>query len=328
MFIACPHCRYLVATDPRTQAPPAQCSRCGGALAESAAPSTPSAASPAPGQSFASLLRRDEAPAPPVDEVPSAPIDAEAHAPTEDDIAVEDVASDDAHPEPPATAVIETPVTVDDLAAPADDLAQDSPSPVVDEPAKTHEETAAALAGAVVAVQRTTSRAPGFLRAGAARPASARGIPRWQGVSVAVLLLALGVQILIADRARLASDAGWRPIVVNVCNLAGCDVPPWREPQAFVMLDRDVRPLPGAPGVLQARATFRNDARWAQPWPVLLLTLKDADGRSLGARAIAPADYLRGGTANRELAPGQSAQVAVRIREPSASVVAFSFDFR
>lgn len=151
---------------------------------------------------------------------------------------------------------------------------------------------------------------------------------RGQWAIVAALALSLCLQVVIADRARLATQAGWRPVVVTLCGLFRCDVPTWREPTAFSMLSRDVRPIAGAPGTLQAQATFRNEARWAQAWPVILLTLKDADGRTLGARALQPADYLPEGEALGAIGPGQSAQMAVRIREPSASVVAFSFDFR
>ena len=151
---------------------------------------------------------------------------------------------------------------------------------------------------------------------------------RAQWAIVALLSLLLCTQVVIADRARLAMQAGWRPIVVALCGVFRCDVPTWREPAAFTMLSRDVRPLLDRPGTLLAQATFRNEARWAQGWPVILLTLKDADGRTLGARALQPGDYLPEGEDTTDIGPGQSAQIAVRIREPSASVVAFSFDFR
>lgn len=168
---------------------------------------------------------------------------------------------------------------------------------------------------------------PRFVQRPTPVPVQAR-TRRRQGVAVAVLLLVLVVQVLVADRDRLALQAGWRPVVSALCGVLGCELPAWREPQAFAMLGRDVRPLQGAPGVLLAQATFRNDARWAQAWPVILLTLKDADGRTLGARALQPSDYLPRDETSQAIAPGQSAQIAVRVREPSANVVAFSFDFR
>lgn len=287
MFIACPQCRYLVATDPRTQSAPARCTRCGAALqpdAEKISPTTPTADDAgvaSGGQSLASLLRRD-------DEAADAP-----------EI---------------LTSTVEVAESEPALSEPGQEMS-------------VQDNEVVALAVAVAAPVRG-ARAPAFLRGRAATARTAPGTPPWQWLLAGALLLSLLLQMLLADRARLAADAGWRPLLSTLCQTLGCSLPAWREPQAFVMLDRDVRPLPNVAGVLQARATFRNDARWSQPWPILLLTLKDADGRDLGARAITPAEYLRGSTAMGELAPGQSAQVAVTLREPSANVVAFSFDFR
>ncbi|MFT3755008.1 MAG: DUF3426 domain-containing protein [Pseudoxanthomonas sp.] len=171
-----------------------------------------------------------------------------------------------------------------------------------------------------------SSTAPLFSRSQRAAPATAHAI-KWQWAAVAALIALLGLQVLLADRDRLATDAGWRPLLGALCGALHCTLPPWREPQAFAMLSRDVRPLPGAPGTLLVQATFRNDARWSQPWPTLQVSLSDADGRVVGARAFTAAEYLDTAETQAELAPGQSAQVSMRLREPHEGVVAFSFDF-
>lgn len=145
---------------------------------------------------------------------------------------------------------------------------------------------------------------------------------------IAVLALALALQLLLADRARLAADARWRPVVTGVCGLLGCTVPPWHEPSAFTMIDRDVRAYPATAGVLRVSATFRNDARWPQAWPRLLVTLSDVDGRVVGARVFEPADYLDAATATARLDPGQRASIAFDVREPAPDIVAFTFEFR
>ncbi len=50
--------------------------------------------------------------------------------------------------------------------------------------------------------------------------------------------------------------------------------------------------------------------------------------RVIGTGAFAPRDYLdRSVDANSVLEPGQSAQIAFRVREPAASTVAFTFEF-
>jgi hypothetical protein len=145
------------------------------------------------------------------------------------------------------------------------------------------------------------------------------------------LSVLLVLQIVLADRARLAADARWRPALLQVCAVLGCDLPPWRELDAITLLDRDVRPDPRDPGVLHATASFRNDARWPQPWPMLVLTLSDADGRVTGARSFAPSEYLHAADAvatQNGLASGQSASVALDIIDPEPRTVAFTFEFR
>jgi hypothetical protein len=146
--------------------------------------------------------------------------------------------------------------------------------------------------------------------------------------SIPILTLILALQCLLADREQLAADARWRPLVSTLCNVVHCRLPPWRQPSAFVLLDRNVRSDPRRPGVLHVEAGFRNDARWPQPWPALLLTLSDADGRVAGERLFAPSEYLGAMPTQNELASGQSASIAMDVMEPASDVVAFTFDLR
>lgn len=311
MFTACPHCQFLVARDPRSGATPADCPRCGKALV-----TKDDVATPAP--SFVTLLHA---------------------APDPVSTASGPDASDAAMGEQEASPATSAP----SMDAPAQMIGEETPPlpPAIDEDAITPRDPASAGSHAPAPATATATATASTLDVPVARKATGprflhrtRTTPvhakraRLQWAIVAALSALLCMQVIVADRARLAMQAGWRPIVVALCGIARCDVPIWREPAAFTMLSRDVRPLLDTPGTLLAQATFRNEARWAQGWPIILLTLKDADGRTLGARALRPEEYLAEGEAVTAIGPGQSAQVAVRIREPSASVVAFSFDFR
>jgi hypothetical protein len=145
-------------------------------------------------------------------------------------------------------------------------------------------------------------------------------------VAIAALALLLVLQLLLADRALLAADARWRPLLSNVCGVFGCTLPPWREPAAFTVLAREVRPHPSTPGALRVTATFRNDARWPQPWPQVRLTLSDINGNAVAARDFSARDYLGAVPAQVELHSGQSASIAMDIVEPGARSVAFDFE--
>lgn len=214
-----------------------------------------------------------------------------------------------AGPEAPGAAPLET----------VDPVAQDSAT----EPAVSRASVAGDADDEVA-----SAPAPSFSR-NARSAAAAHITPRWQWALVAGLALLLGIQILIADRARLAADAGTRPLVSALCAVLRCSLPAWHEPSAYTMLSRDIRPAPGQPGVLQVHASFRNEARWAQAWPALRLSLSDADGRVIGRRTFQPAEYL-GPTADPQarLEQGQSAQVSFQLHEPAAATVAFSFEFQ
>lgn len=146
--------------------------------------------------------------------------------------------------------------------------------------------------------------------------------------SITGLALVLVLQMLLADRAQLAADARWRPALERLCGVLQCSLPAWREPAAFTLLDRDVRPDPRHPGALRVTASFRNDARWPQPWPSLLLTLSDVDGHVAGARVFAPREYLDTTATRNRLVSGQSASIAMEVMEPPSQIVAFTFDFR
>lgn len=256
---------------------------------------------PPPRRPLATFLRGAPASAPPTD------------APLPPEVAVETSAEPGESADiPPALAVAEEA-----------DLAALTPAPESG-PALAPIDAAAEVAGPDTAV----ADAPRFLR-GATTPAPARPTPRWQWGLLGALALLLLLQILVADRATLAASASTRPLISGICTLLRCSLPAWHEPAAFAMLSRDIRPVPGHPGALQVHASFRNDARWAQAWPALRLSLSDADGRVTGRRVLQPADYLGADAAPQTpLEPGQSAQVSFRLREPAATTVAFSFEFQ
>ena len=167
------------------------------------------------------------------------------------------------------------------------------------------------------------SRTPSF----ALRDTQASPRRRGEVIAFVALALLLAGQLFFGERAVLAAQAQWRPLVAGACDVLRCSLPPWREPAAFMMLARDVIAVPERPGVLRIQASFRNDARWAQPWPALVLTLSDADNRTLGTRRFLPRDYLGDAPTSSLLAPGQATQLSFDIVEPAPNVVAFDFRF-
>jgi hypothetical protein len=303
MFINCPHCGALVATDPATDQPPPRCPRCAATLRDDPATAA-NAASPDPGPAS------------------SAPVD-HGHARVSDATAL----AAEAGAPPVDAAAPGTTMTGTTVGAPPVEPAP--PSPAADGSAATGGPAVAAVpARQAPAALRPGVTAPSFARGRTGPVAAAPTARRWLlPTLIAGLSLLLAMQWLLADRDRLAADPRWRPLLLQGCAALRCSVPPWREPAALSLLDRDVRPHPRQPGVLRVNATFRNDARWAQAWPRILLTLSDVDGRVVAARRFEPAEYLGAPPAQAALAPGQSAAIRMDVVEPAPGIVAFAFAF-
>jgi hypothetical protein len=294
MFVPCPHCGFLVALIARADGAPQRCPRCDGLV-----------------QTFDVDADADaDVYAMPQDT--SAPADTDTVANT-----APEASADEIETSPTASTTEE----VAPLAAPAESA---PPSPSYEDA------IAAATVGTAARPPRRTARprrkgAPSFARH-APRVAGTRTHWGWYaGVAGLVLLLAL--QLLLAQRSELAADPRWRPLVAGMCGVLRCELPPWNEPAAFTMLQRNVRPKPGERGVLAVEASFSNDARWPQPWPVLVLSLSDVDGRQVGLRAFTPEEYRGSHRAGDQLLPGQSANVTLDVIEPAPRIVAFTFDF-
>lgn len=317
MFVACPHCGFLVALilpagGSGARVAPQRCPRCERELQADAAST---AAAEEPGESALAPTASDTEPAARTEEPATAatgdaPVDSSLPNDAPADGAPADIDPDDAT-DPgtaEATAVAAAVPTLEEAVA-ASALPETRTRPA---------------RGARIA--RVKRDAPSFVRGTATAPPPRRD---WRAIAaIVVLLLALALQLVLAQRQELAADARWRPLVSALCGALRCSLPPWHEPTAYSMLGRNVRPSPGAPGVLRVNASFRNDARWPQRWPTLLLTLSDVDGRDVGQRAFAPADYRRGHKPTDELAPGQSATVQLDVVEPAPRIVAFTFDFQ
>lgn len=329
MFLPCPHCGYLVALILPSPASPqplaaARCPRCKALLlaqprdaiseipadasAAADAGGSPAAPPPAsePPRNAAAAGAVDGQPAgklPPRVEAGSGGTDEAAHAPGHGAGHERATGSTDASETPSAPREADT--TEAEIGAPTQAGTSETPPRVRAAKAR---------------------RVPSFVRVAAPGATVRRAWP-WYAAIVALGLL-LALQLLLAQRDELAASARWRPWLVGVCDALRCDIPAWREPRAFTMLARSVQPSPTAPGVLLVEASFRNDARWPQPWPMLWLSLADVEGSQVGARAFAPAEYRHGARADERLAPGQSATVRLQVREPAPRVVAFTFDFR
>jgi predicted Zn finger-like uncharacterized protein len=147
-------------------------------------------------------------------------------------------------------------------------------------------------------------------------------------VACLVLTLLLAAQLAWAKRDELIRQPAVGHWLRGACAMLGCELPLVAAPQQLRVLASNVQAHPSVAGALMISASVRNDAAFAQPWPVLTVTLSDAQGRRIAMRRLQPAEYLDDATIQRHgLAPGGSAVLLLEVEDPGDKAVAFELGF-
>ena len=208
------------------------------------------------------------------------------------------------HPQPPTPAVVEEPPAASMMPV-AEDFSQlvFTPRFARGVPARTH--------------QRTHRH----LRSGAAHS-------RVWALACALLLILLGAQAAWARRETLISAPATGAWLRASCAALHCTLPLVGAPDRLRLLDSNVQTHPSVPHALVISASVRNDAPFAQPYPVLDLTLADAHGKRLAMRRLRPREYLDDKLVlQRGLQPGTSTVLLLEVADPGDQAVAFEFAF-
>ena len=231
----------------------------------------------------------------------------------------------------------EMPVNEQALAPPRIELVVYRPQPPAPEPVATEEAAAPATAETEDFSQLVF--APRFAKDARKRKPSRRERKqqhddgerprRWPWVLVcAALTLSLAAELAWIDRNELIRDpttGGW---LRSACNTLGCELPLVAAPKQLHLLASNVETHPRAAHALMISLSLRNDAAFAQPWPVVVVTLSDAQGHRLAMRRLLPTDYLDDPAVLRHgLAPGATTALLLEVQDPGDAAVAYQFDF-
>jgi len=166
---------------------------------------------------------------------------------------------------------------------------------------------------------------PAFARRRQPQPAK-RNWP-WT-LGVVALTLSLLAQAAYAERAVLLDNAQLRPWLDRICAGLDCRLPLRHDPAKLQLLSRDIRPHPSVPGALIISATLRNDAKFAQAFPDVEITLSDLDENRVAMRRFRPREYLPSGQSLAHgLAPGATVALVFEVADPGKNAVAFEFKF-
>jgi predicted Zn finger-like uncharacterized protein len=158
-------------------------------------------------------------------------------------------------------------------------------------------------------------------------PAPKPTVPRIWKILAAPLALLLAIQFVHTYRHSLARHPRVGPAIIGVYGAFGANLQPDWNLHAYEILQWHLGSDPTMPGTLKVRASLKNVASFAQPYPLLKLVLEDRWGESVREREFEPSEYLDPATApDRLLAPAQQATATISIVDPGTDAEGFRFD--
>ncbi len=117
---------------------------------------------------------------------------------------------------------------------------------------------------------------------------------RWfWGLGSVLLLVSMLAQSVYYWRMELViAMPGLRPAAIAYCAMLDCTIPLPRKTDLIGIESSSLQAEPQRVGVLDLHASIRNSASFAQEYPLIELTLTDAQDAPLARRVFKPRDYL------------------------------------
>lgn len=141
------------------------------------------------------------------------------------------------------------------------------------------------------------------------------------------LALLLIVQVVHNYRATLARHPTIGAPLQSIYSALGMTLRPDWDLHAYEVQQWGVVSDPASPGTLKVRASVKNLADFAQPYPLIRLVLEDRWGEQVRAREFEPSEYLDPSIASdRLLAPAQQTGATIAIVDPGPDAEGFRFD--
>jgi predicted Zn finger-like uncharacterized protein len=135
-----------------------------------------------------------------------------------------------------------------------------------------------------------TAEEPEFLRT--SRTEETRSFSVVYGGGSMLLAALLLVQLAVIFRTDVVTRwPQWRPALVQVCSLFGCNVGWPTRAELLAVVGTELQAIPGT-DVLELTAVVRNRAGFKVALPAIEVTLTDTTNRTLARKVFAPVDYL------------------------------------
>jgi len=155
---------------------------------------------------------------------------------------------------------------------------------------------------------------------------------------ILILTATLGVQYAWFNRDQLNQVPQIQTWLEKICQQFECKDISMRDPSKIELISRNVYSHPNEKKALMINVTMKNNADFAQPYPIMQVAFSDVRGDTIVARRFRPTEYLSALTpdANQQTTeswidslfePGTNMTFTMEIQDPGKQAMTYEFDF-
>lgn len=153
---------------------------------------------------------------------------------------------------------------------------------------------------------------PDFVTLGKRRQKLGRAMRISMALGSFLLLVGLLAQAAYSFRDQIAARLPQtKPVLARACAMIGCRLELPAQIETLSIESSELQAVPGHPDMFVLTTLLRNDSGIVQAWPIVELTLNDANEQALARRVFAPRDYL---PATQDAAKGFAANSEQAVR--------------
>jgi len=122
-------------------------------------------------------------------------------------------------------------------------------------------------------------------------------------------------------------------LIEKLCQHVECKAITMRDPSKIELVSRNVYSHPNEKNALMVNVTMKNNADFAQPYPVMQIEFSDIRGGPVAARRFLPAEYLSAeaqqanAEQSRMMLPDASSSITMEIQDPGKQAMTYEFNF-
>jgi len=151
------------------------------------------------------------------------------------------------------------------------------------------------------------------------------------GLATLLLSAALFFEYAWFNRDQLTQASQLQTITEKLCRHITCKNITVRHPDKIELVSRNVYSHPNEKNALMVNVTMKNQARFAQPFPVMQIKFSDVRGGGVAGRRFLPNEYLPAEIWQQQkqplLEPDTHITFTMEIKDPGKQALTYEFDF-